>query len=117
MERYPAYSGTLGVNYEQPINDDWLGNFRVDYIYTGRQFETAANIAWTSAAHRFNARLGVSNETYTFELFGKNIFDDKTPSNILRNGNPNANPAQGLNLVILAPPENQMFGVRARLKY
>lgn len=117
MERYPAESGTIGVSYEQPINDTWTGLFRMDMIYTGRQYATAANVVWTKGTQRFNARIGASTEAYTVELFGKNIFNDKTPSNILRNGNPNANPAQGLNLVILAPPEARQFGIRAKVGF
>lgn len=117
MERYPAYSGTFGATYEQPVNDDWMGTFRVDLIYTGRQYDTASNVAWTKPTSRVNARFGMATDAYTLELFGKNILDDKTPSNIFRNANPNANPAQGLNLIILAPPEAQTFGVRAVLRY
>jgi iron complex outermembrane recepter protein len=117
MERYPAYTGTFGGVYEQPVSGDWTASVRADAIYTGKQYDTAANIAWTKPTWRFNARMGISNEAYAFELYGKNIFNDKTPSNIIRNSNPNALATQGLNLVILAPPEMQTFGAKVSLKY
>jgi iron complex outermembrane receptor protein len=117
MERYPQYSGTAAVNYSYPINDIWKLNARVDYIYTGKQYDTAANAAWINSASRFNARLGISNETYTLEVFGRNLSNDKTPSNILRNANPNASTAQGGNLIILAAPERRTFGVRGVVRF
>ncbi|MSO98627.1 MAG: hypothetical protein EXR11_10480 [Rhodospirillaceae bacterium] len=117
MERYPALSGTLGTTYEQPIAGDWSSTFHVDYIYTGKQYATAANKAWLKPSNRFNAKVGVTDETFSVELYGKNIFDNKVPSNILRNANPNAAVTQGVNLIILAPPEAQTFGVRASAKF
>ncbi len=117
MERYPAYSGTMGMTYEQPVVGEWNGTFHIDYVYTGRQYETAANKTWLKPSHRFNAKIGVTDEVFNIEAFGKNIFDSKVPSNILRNGNPNALATQGLNLIILAPPEGQTFGVRAGVRF
>jgi len=117
MERYPALSGTLGTTYEQPISGDWSGKFHIDYVYTGKQFATAANKAWLKPSSRFNARIGVTDEIFTVELYGKNIFDNKVPSNILRNANPNALATQGLNLVILAPPETQTFGAHMAVRF
>lgn len=117
MERYPAYSGTVSATYTHDFAGDWKASYHGDFVYTGRQYETAANVAWTKPAYKFHARLGVSNEMYTVELYGRNIFDDKTPSNILRNANPNANPAQGLNLIVLAPAEYREFGLRTAMRF
>lgn len=117
MERYPEYSGSAALNYSVPINDTWRGNARVDYIYTGKQYATAANVAWINSASRINARLGISSDTYTFEVFARNLTDDKTPSNILRNANPNASVAQGGNLIVLAAPERRTFGVRGAVRF
>jgi iron complex outermembrane recepter protein len=117
MERYPEISGTAAFNYAFPITDEWKANARVDYVYTGKQYATAANVAWINSASRVNFRLGVSNEHYTLEVFGRNLFDDKTPSNILRNANPNASVAQGGNLIVLAAPERRTFGVRGVARF
>lgn len=117
MERYPEYSGTAAINYQPRINDDWTGIVRIDYIYTGKQYATAANVAWINSASRVNIRIGASTEKYTLELFGRNIFDDKTPSNVLRNTNPNGSLAQGLNTIVLAAPERATFGVRGAVRF
>ena len=117
MERYPAWSGTFSATYDYPLNAEWTATLRGDYIYVGRQYAEATNLTWIVPANRINARIGVSNNKYTVELFAKNLLDDKTPSNILRNANPNASAAQGANLVIVSPPEPQTFGIRAVVRY
>ncbi len=117
MERYPEFSGSAALSYEQPINDEWNGLFRLDYIYTGKQYATAANVAYINSANRVNLKIGISNEKYTLEAFARNLFDDMTPSNILRNANPSANAAQGANLIILAAPERRTFGVRGAVRF
>ncbi len=117
MERYPAWSGTFSATYDYPLNAEWTATLRGDYIYVGRQYAEATNLTWIVPANRINARIGVSNNKYTLELFAKNLLDDKTPSNILRNANPNAAATQGANLVIVSPPEPQTFGIRGVLRY
>lgn len=117
MERYPAWSGTFSATYEFELSSAWTTTIRADYVYVGRQYAEATNLTWIVPANRVNGRIGFSSGAYTVELFGKNIFKNKTPSNILRNANPNASVAQGANLVVVAPPELQTFGVRAVLRY
>jgi iron complex outermembrane recepter protein len=117
MERYPEFSGTFAANYDAPISDRWSLISRVDAIYTGRQYATAANVAWLKPSVRVNARIGIRNDTYSLEIFGRNVFDNKRPTNILRNANPNSNPAQGLNLIILAAPERATVGVRGTARF
>lgn len=117
MERYPEISGSAAISYDQPIGNGWNGMFRLDYIYTGKQYATAANIAYINSASRVNLRAGIHNETYTLEAFVRNLFDDMTPSNILRNANPSANTAQGANLIILAAPERRTIGIRGAVRF
>ena len=117
MERYPQYSGSLGVNYTVPLTSFWDFNARADYVYTGKQFATADNITWVNASNKVNLVAGIASKTYKLELFAKNVFDDKVPSNILRNANPNASAAQGANLIVLAAPDRQTFGIRASLNF
>jgi iron complex outermembrane receptor protein len=117
MERYPEYSGTAAINYQPRINDDWTGIVRIDYIYTGKQYATASNVAWINSASRINLRVGASSDKYTLELFARNIFDDKTPTNVLRNTNPNGSAAQGLNTIVLAAPERATIGLRGAVRF
>jgi iron complex outermembrane receptor protein len=117
MERYPAYTASLNVSYEKPINDKWTGYVHGQYVYTGKMYETAANVAWTAPANVVHGAIGAHNDVYSIELFARNLFDDKTPTNILRNANPNSSAAQGLSLIVLAPPERRAVGVRVGFKY
>lgn len=117
MERYPEFSGTFAANYETPINESWSLLTRVDAIYTGKQYATAANVAWLKPSVKVNARIGIYNDTYSIEIFGRNVFDNKRPSNILRNANPYSNVAQGSNLIILAAPERATVGVKGTVKF
>ncbi len=118
MERYPEFAGALGAMYEWPLSDgDKTGFFRGDYTYTGKQYATAANEAWTAASNRINLRAGIRTDRYTFEVFGRNVTDDDVPSNILRNTNPRNVATQGSNLVILAAPDPATWGARFEVRF
>lgn len=117
MERYPEFSGSASATFEQPISDSWKAYTRADYIYTGIQYATEANVAYLKASNRVNLSVGIESDRYKLELFGRNIFDDKTPSNILRNANPNSSVAQGSNLIVLAAPERATIGIRGSAKF
>ncbi len=82
---YPAYTGALSGTYERPAFADFNGFVRLDYIYTGRIYESEANLAWIAPTHKANLRVGVSNARYRIEAFGENIFDNKTPLSIASN--------------------------------
>jgi iron complex outermembrane receptor protein len=117
MERYPEFSGTAGISYSHPVIGNWNGTGRLDYVYTGKQYATEANVAYLKAANRFNTSLGLENATYRIEFFGRNIFNNKVPSNILRNANPFSGASEGGNLIVLAAPEKASFGVRGSVKF
>ena len=117
MERYPEFSGTASATFEKPVATNWRGFARVDYIYTGKQYATAANVAYIEPAHRVNLRLGLHHDAYLIEVFARNIFDDDTPTNIIRSTNRNTAPGLGLNTLILAPPEPAIFGLKAGYRF
>lgn len=117
MERYPEFSGTLGATYRHEISGDWEGFARADYIYVGKQYATSDNVTWLRAANRVNASIGIENDVYRVELFSRNLFNNKVASNILRNANPFSGVSQGANLIVLAAPERQTFGIRASAKF
>lgn len=117
MERYPEFSGSFGVNYTVPLTEYWDFNARADYIYTGKQYATADNVTWLNAANRVNLVGGISGKNYKLEVFARNLFDNKVPSNILRNANPNASALQGANLIVLAAPDRRTIGIRAGLNF
>ena len=117
MERYPEFSGTFGAAYHHEISGHWEGFARADYIYVGKQYATEDNITFLKAANRVNASIGVESDVYRVELFSRNLFDNKVASNILRNANPFSSASQGANLIVLAAPERQTFGIRGSVKF
>lgn len=112
LPAYPAWTGSLAATYTREIADNTDGFVRVDYIYTGHQYDSEANLAFTAAAHRVNARVGIQRGKYSVELFGRNIFDDKTPNSIFRG----ANALQGGSALLLSPPERATVGIRLAVK-
>ena len=56
-------------------NLDWFG--RLDYLFRGSTWLSAANLAKTGESHIVNLRAGVENENWRFELYGTNIFNEK----------------------------------------
>ncbi|GFM29829.1 TonB-dependent receptor, plug [Novosphingobium sp. PY1] len=117
MPRYAEFSGSASVYYDRPINATWDGFARLDYTYTGRMYATEANLAYTDPANRFNLRGGLRSEHYSVELFVTNLFDDKTPTNILRSSNPRLGAGEGQNTLIVAPPQPRTFGVKGSYKF
>ena len=83
---FPEMQGNLAVTYTRPVFDDFDGFVRVDYFYRGKVYESEANLAWTAPSNKFNLSLGVQKNGYKIELYGKNIFDDRTPTSLARNG-------------------------------
>jgi iron complex outermembrane receptor protein len=117
MERYPEFSGTAGVGYNRPISGEVNGFARVDYIYTGIQYATEANVAHLAPSHRINTSVGIERGDIRIEVFTRNLFDSKVPSNILRSNNPNGAASQGINLLIVAPADRRTIGLRLSTKF
>ena len=80
-QKNPKNQGSLGLAYTDQFNErfDWYA--RVDYIMTGSRFAGTPNLTETGDSHRVNVRAGIENEMLRVEVFGKNVFDDKTFTN------------------------------------
>ena len=81
---YPEYSGTASIEYRHQVWGEKHAFVHFDYVYTGKQYESEADLAWTNPSNIFNMRVGLEVERYRFELFGTNIFNDKTPTSLAR---------------------------------
>ncbi len=80
-QKNPKNQGSLGLSFTDQFNEryDWYA--RVDYIMTGSRFAGTPNLTETGDSHRVNVRVGMENESLRLELFGKNVFDDRTFTN------------------------------------
>lgn len=110
---YPRTKGTLSAQYQRAVSSRWDGFARADYIYTGKVFESEANVAWTSPTSKANLRVGVSNEDYSIELYGTNIFDDLTPTSLARN----TDSLTGTNAISVSLPDRATFGIRVSARF
>lgn len=117
LERYPQISGSVNVRYERNLTGDWDGFVNGQWLHTGKMYDTTANVAWTAPSNTFHTSIGARNGTYSVEIFVRNLFDSKVPTNILRYANPNSAATQGVNMIILAPPERRSIGVRLGLTF
>ena len=81
LSRNPKTQGSFSGTYQGRINDryGWFGRF--DYMYTGSRYATAANLTKTGSSHRVNLRAGIETGSLRLELYGENVFNDKTFSN------------------------------------
>ncbi|MSO97542.1 MAG: TonB-dependent receptor [Rhodospirillaceae bacterium] len=131
LPRVPDWSGSATLNYEDSFVGDWNWFGRFDAAYTGKAWDSEANIVKFNDYWRFNARMGVENDNLRVELYVKNLFNDKNWDFGFRNvyqGNPVGNaifialPPQfggfGFPQAIIAqPPDKRDFGLRARYNF
>jgi hypothetical protein len=116
-------SGTLSASFrgrEQANNFNFFG--RVDYIYRGTVFATAANLTETGDMHRVNLRLGVESDALRVEAYATNLFDDDTFSGFSRfidwtYRDFDSSPGVGYNMLSAGLPVKRVIGVRASYEF
>ncbi len=115
MSRTPKYKGTLSATMTGELTADYGWFIRADYIYTGNMFATEANVTTTGVSEKANVRLGAENEAIRVELYGTNIFNDKTFTGYQRL----TDFAFAANRSALAVglPNRPAYGVRAQYKF
>jgi len=131
LPRVPQSSASLSSTYRGTAGADWGWYLRGDLTYTGKAWDSEANIVETDAYTRVNLRLGVERDGLLVELFAKNLFDDdswdyafrsvsfKEPGGALLTPLPPSAGApigfqQGL---IVQPPEKRSLGLRVRYQF
>jgi iron complex outermembrane receptor protein len=84
MQRQPRATGNVNTTYRSTLNDTWDWFVRGDVYYTGKAWDSTANIVKSDDYFRVNARLGVEREDLTIEIYSTNLFNDKTWDNVAR---------------------------------
>lgn len=108
LPSYPAWTGSASAEYETAAFGDFDAYGRVDYIYTGKMYDTEANVAWIGAANRVNLRVGLRSDGRFVELFSTNVFDDDTPASISRS----VDTYTRVNTISLAAAQAPTYGIR-----
>ncbi|MFO1426171.1 MAG: TonB-dependent receptor [Steroidobacteraceae bacterium] len=118
---YPRTSGTVALGYEHALFGDWKGDARADYIYTGKIYESEANLAWTAPTSRVNLRFGLERDDLRIEFYGTNVFNDRTATSLARTAQSlfsatgaTIGTAQGITVSLADKPT---FGVRASVRF
>lgn len=113
LPQYSAWTGSASATYSRPLSGSINGFARIDYLYTGRQYESEANLAWIKPSHRANLRFGVEDGQLSFELFGENIFNNKIPTAIAYN----PDTYSGTPSLSFSPARRRVIGARMGVEF
>lgn len=82
--RIPRRQASLISRYTAPVTNslDWF--FNLDVTYESSKFAQVHNLAETGDRTYTGLRVGFEGESWDVALWGRNIFDDTTPIDILR---------------------------------
>ena len=85
IPRIPEHQASLVVRHEgRPMASGFSWFFIGDVVYEGSRFSQIHNLIETGDMTRVGARIGVRRDNLEITLWGKNLFDDDTPLDILR---------------------------------
>ncbi len=82
--RTPKYQASLASSYRGEFGNGWSWRIAGDVTYEGKRFGQVDNLNWTPARTYVGARLILAGEHWDVTLWGKNLFDDDGPTDILR---------------------------------
>jgi iron complex outermembrane receptor protein len=113
--RFPEFSGTTSLAYNDVLSNGLNIFGRIDGIFTGRAWDEAFNLARTADAVRVNARIGIERDWWRAEVFVRNLLNDKNYLAAARftdftKGNFNLNDF----VTNVTPAEPRQLGVRVR---
>jgi iron complex outermembrane recepter protein len=130
LPRIPQTTGSIASTYRDRLNDTWEWYVRGEANYTGKAWESAANLVQTDAYTRVNLRLGFEKDNLLTELYCKNCLDDdswdyafrsvsfREPGGSLLVTLPLTPPALGFQQgIIVQPPDKRVVGVRFRYSF
>jgi iron complex outermembrane receptor protein len=129
LARTPLWTGSISSSYVAPAFGDWEWFLRGEVTYTGKSWESEANLAQLNDFFRANARIGLQKENLSLEFYVKNIFNDKNwdygfrsvsfrePGSIQVLLPPPVNAFGFVQGIIVQPPEKRVFGLRARYTF
>lgn len=128
LQRQPTWTGNLNTTYRKALGDTgWTWQVRGEVNYTGKAWDSTANIVQTDDFYRVNARIGFDKDKLGVELFVTNLFDDNTwdfayrttvtnPANSTAAILPLGNAGVQMGFAALAP-EKREIGLRVKYKF
>lgn len=80
----PKNQITAFGRYDFNVSDAVDGYFRVDYAYASKKFSQVFNLAHSGEQQLVNMKLGFDTANWKFSVFVDNLFDNRTPSTVIR---------------------------------
>lgn len=127
LPRQPKTTALLSSTYSGKLANAWNWFVRGDISYTGKMWDSEANIVQLDSYMKTNARVGFSKDQTEIELYVKNLFDDDSWTYLSRTtsiSEPGAlllvpyngalTTVQGLNLT---PSDKREFGLSVRYRF
>lgn len=117
------WQGTLSGRYEAALGATGWDYFAgADLIYRSSFFAQVHNLAETGDSTRFNLQGGIENGPLKVTVWGENVFDDDTPSGILRYvdftpGTANAVTGQRSRAFGITPAAKPTYGVTVSARF
>jgi outer membrane receptor protein involved in Fe transport len=104
----------LDLDYRRPLGDtQWEWFTGVNYQYESSKFAQVHNLAKTGESELVNARLGVQNDRWMFQLWANNLLDDDSVVSIRRY----AMPTGFTRNFALSPRRPTYYGLTATLNF
>ncbi|MHA7819607.1 MAG: TonB-dependent receptor [Erythrobacter sp.] len=118
--KFPEWSGSFAVNWEDQLNADWDYFITADGLYLGKAFNEEANFSWIGDTFRANLRAGVRRDNLRLEAFATNLFDNDDLLSASRISDFTTSSLFGFSSnfgLIVTPPQKRTIGVRATFDF
>jgi iron complex outermembrane recepter protein len=84
LPRVPKHQLQLGAAFFYDVTPDIRLTWRTDYVYESKRYIQVDNLGWSKPMNLVNMRLSADVGQVTFTLFANNLFNDKSPTDVLR---------------------------------
>ncbi|WP_176593932.1 TonB-dependent receptor [Sphingobium sp. EM0848] len=79
------HSGTVGLRFQHPVDDNWTVFSGADVIYRSSYFDQVLNHAESGDSTQLNVQFGLhDSHGLRISVYGKNVLGDESPVGILR---------------------------------
>ncbi len=84
LPNQPKHQATLWGKVSMPVTSDISAFLRGDVAYNERKYDQVYNLAYTGDQYLANLRVGLETETWSLTAWVNNLFDNRTPSTLIR---------------------------------
>lgn len=123
--RAPEHQGFVSTRYEGALANGWGWYVGGDVTYEGSKYAQVHNLIETGDRTYLNLRAGLETETWSLQLWGRNVTDDDTPLDILRYIDTRGQTSQQLLFQAIpiargfavTPPRGRQFGLTVNFRF